>query len=130
MADKHVVSTSNAPQNDRPYSQANVANGFCFVSGQGPTDPETMEGVTGDIREQTRQTLDNLQAIIEEAGGTLEDVVKVTVYLDDIDTYDALNEAYGEYFDSNPPSRVCIEAARLPGDIDVEIEAIAYLDSE
>jgi 2-iminobutanoate/2-iminopropanoate deaminase len=127
MSDRSTVATDAAPQNDRPYSQAVVDGGWCYVSGQGPTNAETGETLEGDIRDQTRQTLDNVKAIVEDAGGSLEDVAKVTVYLDDMDDYDALNEAYGEYFDEEPPARACVEVARLPGDIDVEIEAVARI---
>jgi len=75
-----------------------------------------------------QQTIENLQAIVEASGGSLSDVVKTTVYLGDMDDYDELNEVYGEYFDEDPPARVCIEAGRLPNDIDVEIEAIARIE--
>ena len=122
------VSTSSAPQNDAPYSQGVIANGFAFVSGRGPTDPDTMEVVEGDIGRQTKQTIENIRSILEEGGATLDDVVKATVYLDTMDDYDAMNEAYGSYFESDPPARVCIEAARLPGGIDIEIEAIACVE--
>lgn len=123
--DKMAVSTSAAPQNDSPYSQGIVSDDLVFVSGQGPTDPETMERVEGDIGAQTERTIRNLQGILEAADAGLEDVVKTTVYLDDMDNYDAMNEVYGEFFVDEPPARVCIEAARLPNDIGVEIEAIA-----
>jgi 2-iminobutanoate/2-iminopropanoate deaminase len=128
MSDKQVISTSDAPQNDAPYSQGILTDGLLFVSGQGPADPDTGEHVEGGIDAQTEQTLENLQSIVESAGGSLDNIVKVTVYLDDIDDYDAVNDGYGEYFDSEPPARVCIEAARLPGDIQVEIEAFARVD--
>jgi 2-iminobutanoate/2-iminopropanoate deaminase len=127
MSEKRVVSTAAAPQNDRPYSQATIADGFCFVSGQGPTDPDTGEQIEGDIQDQTRRTLENLRGIIQGAEADMSDVVKTTVYLDDIEDYDAVNEAYGDFFEEKPPARVCIEAARLPGDIGVEIEAIVHV---
>lgn len=123
--DKEAISTSAAPQNDSPYSQAIVSEDLVFVSGQGPTDPDTMEQVSGDIGAQTERTLENVAGILDASDADLDDVVKTTVYLDDMDNYDAMNEVYGEYFDEDPPARVCIEAARLPNDISVEIAAIA-----
>ena len=128
MSDKQVINTSDAPRNDAPYSQGILTEDFLFVSGQGPADPETGEHVEDGVQTQAEQTLKNLQSIIDSAGGSLDDVVKTTVYLDDMDDYDAVNEVYGEYFDSEPPARVCIEAGRLPGDIDVEIEAFARVN--
>lgn len=124
-AEKHAVSTPAAPQNDSPYSQAVVAGDFVFVSGQGPTDPETGERVEGDVGAQTARTLENVAGILDAADAALDDVVKTTVYLADMDDYGAMNEVYGEFFDADPPARVCIEAGRLPNDIGVEIEAIA-----
>lgn len=123
--EKSPVSTPAAPQNDSPYSQAIVSGDLVFVSGQGPTEPETMEVVDGDIGTQTERTMRNIEGILNAADASLDDVVKTTVYLADMDDYDALNEAYGAYFDEAPPARVCIEAARLPNDIAVEIEATA-----
>ena len=128
MAKKQVISTTDAPQNDTPYSQGILTGGFLFISGQGPTDPKTGEPVEGDITAQTEQTIKNMQAIVESAGGSLDDVVKVTVYLADMDDYAAVNEVYGTYFKQEPPARVCIEAARLPGDINVEIEGFARVE--
>lgn len=123
--DKETISTTAAPQNDSPYSQGIVSEDLVFISGQGPTDPDTMDPVEGDIGDQTERTIQNIVGILEAADATLDDVVKTTVYLDDMNDYDAMNEVYGEYFNENPPSRVCIEAARLPNDISVEIEAVA-----
>lgn len=125
MTNKQVINTSNAPQNDNPYSQGVLTDGLLFISGQGPTDPDTGASVEGDIGVQTEQTLENLQAIVESAGGSLDDIVKTTVYLTDMGDYAAVNEVYGTYFESDPPARVCIEAAQLPGAINVEIEAFA-----
>jgi len=128
MSEKQVISTSDAPQNDAPYSQGILTEDFLFVSGQGPANPDTGEHVKGGVEAQTEQTLENLQSIVHSAGGSFENIVKTTVYLGDMDDYDAMNGVYGEYFDSEPPARVCIEAGRLPGDIDVEIEAFARMD--
>ncbi|MUV57163.1 reactive intermediate/imine deaminase [Halogeometricum rufum] len=125
MADKRAISTSGAPQNDNPYSQGVLADGFLFVSGFGPVDPETGEDVDGDVRAQTHRVMDNLAAVVREAGGSLDDLVKVTVYVTDMDDYDAVNEAYAEHVGDTPPARVCIEAARLPDDVRVEIDAVA-----
>jgi 2-iminobutanoate/2-iminopropanoate deaminase len=123
--DRTAVATPAAPQNDSPYSQAIVSGNLIFVSGQGPTDPETMELVGGDIASQTERTMRNVQAVLKAADASLDDIAKTTVYLADMDDYDAMNEAYSGFFNADPPARVCIEAARLPGGIDVEIEATA-----
>lgn len=128
MVDNASISTGGAPRNENPYSQGVRSGDLLFVSGQGPTDPETMQAVGGDIGEQTEQTLANVRAIVEAGGGTLDDVVKVTVYLDDMDDYGAMNRAYGAFFGAVPPARVCVEVARLPGDIAIEIDAIARVD--
>jgi 2-iminobutanoate/2-iminopropanoate deaminase len=128
MSKKQVISTSEAPHNDAPYSQGILTEDLLFVSGQGPADPDTGEQVSGGVKAQTEQTLENLKSIVHSAGGSLENILKTTVYLGDMDDYDAMNGVYGEYFDSEPPARVCIEAGRLPRDIDVEIEALARMD--
>jgi 2-iminobutanoate/2-iminopropanoate deaminase len=125
MGEKTQMTTADAPQNDNPYSQGILADGFLFISGFGPVDPKTMTDIEGDIGEQTDRVMENLKAVVTQAGGTLDDVVKVTVYLNDLEDYDAVNAAYAEYFDETPPARVCVEAARLPGDVRVEIDAIA-----
>lgn len=121
------LSTPDAPQNDNPYSQGVRAGDFLFVSGFSPVDPQTGEEVDGDVGAQTHRVLDNLAAVVEEAGGSLADVVKATVYLDDMDDYDAVNAAYAEHFDDDAPARVCVEVADLPDDAGVEIDAVAYL---
>jgi 2-iminobutanoate/2-iminopropanoate deaminase len=128
MADKQVIDTAGAPQNDNPYSQGILTDGLLFVSGQGPTDPETGEQILDDVGAATERTLENVKAIVESSGGSLEDVVKVTVYLRDMDDYGAMNEVYGTFFEAEPPARVCIQAGRLPGDIPVEIEAFARVE--
>jgi 2-iminobutanoate/2-iminopropanoate deaminase len=128
MAEKQVIDTPGAPQNDNPYSQGILTDDLLFVSGQGPTDPETGEQELEDVGAATERTLRNVQAIVEGAGGSLDDVVKVTVYLRDMDDYDAMNEVYGTFFESEHPARVCIQAGRLPGDIPVEIEAFARVE--
>ena len=121
------VTTDAAPRNDNPYSQGVRAGDTLHVSGYGPVDPETGEEVTGDVASQTERVLDNVAAVVEAAGGSLDDVVKVTVYLTDLDDYEAVNEAYGAKFGGDPPARVCVEVSRLPGDVPVEMDAVAYL---
>ena len=128
MSDTNSIKTDGAPSNDNPYSQGVQAGDTLYVSGYGPVDPETDEVVDGDIREQTDRVLENIAAVVDEAGGDgLEDVVKVTVYLTDLEEYDAVNEAYGAKFGAEPPARVCVEVSRLPEDVRVELDAIAYL---
>ncbi|WP_049972299.1 Rid family detoxifying hydrolase [Haladaptatus cibarius] len=128
MNDIDPIVTDDAPHNDNPYSQGVHAGDTVYVSGYGPVDPETGDDVAGDIQAQTDQVLDNVAAVVSEAGGDgLADVVKATVYLTDLDDYDEVNEAYGARFSENPPARVCVEVARLPGDVRIEMDAIAYL---
>lgn len=122
------IYTDDAPSNDNPYSQAVQADGTLYVSGYGPVVPETGEEIEGDIRAQTEQVLGNIAGVVEEAGGSLDDVVKVTVYLTDLDDYGRVNETYGTMFDGDPPARVCVEVSRLPGDVSVEMDAIARID--
>ncbi|WP_423747395.1 Rid family detoxifying hydrolase (plasmid) [Haladaptatus sp. SPP-AMP-3] len=128
MSDTDRITTDEAPRNENPYSQGVHAGDTLYVSGYGPVDPETGDDIEGDIRTQTDRVLDNIAAVVDEAGGDgLDDVVKVTVYLTDLDDYDAVNDAYGARVTGTPPARVCVEVARLPGDVRVEMDAIAYL---
>ncbi|WP_121741018.1 Rid family detoxifying hydrolase [Natronorubrum halophilum] len=128
MSDTDPIETDGAPSNDNPYSQGVRAGDTCYVSGYGPVDPETGEVVDGNVQEQTDRVLENIATVVDEAGGDgLADVVKVTVYLTDLEDYDAVNEAYGAKFDEEPPARVCVEVSRLPEDVRVELDAIAYL---
>lgn len=122
------IHTDDAPSNDNPYSQAVRADGTLYISGYGPVVPETGEEIEGDIHAQTEQVLENVAGVVEEAGGSLDDIVKVTVYLTDLDDYDRVNETYGATFDGDPPARVCVEVSQLPGDVPVEMDAIARLD--
>lgn len=124
---KQVISTPGAPAAIGPYSQAIVSNGFVFVSGQIPFDPATGQPVAGGIAEQTARVLDNLRAVLEAAGASLESVVKTTVYLKDMGEFAAMNEVYARYFTAAPPARATVEAARLPRDVRVEIGCIAAL---
>lgn len=121
------IYTDDAPSSDNPYSQAVRADDTLYVSGYGPVDPETGEEREGDIQAQTEQVLENIAGVVAEAGGSLDDIVKVTVYLTDLDDYDRVNETYGAMFDGDPPARVCVEVSRLPGDVPVEMDAIARL---
>ncbi len=122
---KKIISSDKAPQAIGPYSQAVRMNGFVFVSGQIPFDRQTGELVGGSIQAQTARVLENVKAVLEAAGMSLDDVVKTTVFLKNIGDFAQMNEAYGKYFGSNPPARSTVEVARLPRDVQVEIDAIA-----
>lgn len=122
---KQTIETAKAPQAIGPYSQAVVASGFVFASGQIPLDPQTGEFVAGGVAEQTEQVLRNLAAILEAAGSGLEHVVKTTVFLADMKDFAVMNEVYGRHFKAPWPARATVEAARLPRDARVEIEAVA-----
>jgi len=122
---KDVVYTPRGPKPIGPYSQAIRANGFLFVSGQVGFNPETGEFVGNDVRSQTERVLENLKAILEAAGVTLNHVVKTTVFLKDMNDFPAMNEVYAKYFASAPPARSTVQAAKLPKDALVEIDVIA-----
>lgn len=122
---REVILTEKAPRAIGPYSQAVKAGGFVFVSGQIPVDPSTGELVTGDIKAQTERVLENVKAILQAAGSSLEKVVKATVFLSNMNDFAAMNEAYARYFVSTPPARAAVQVARLPKDVGVEIEVIA-----
>ncbi|MDO8673287.1 MAG: Rid family detoxifying hydrolase [Dehalococcoidia bacterium] len=122
---KKIVATSAAPAAIGPYSQAIVAQGFVFVSGQIPIDPATGSFVEGGIAAQTRQVLSNLEAVLEASGSSLTDVVKTTVFMADLADFAAMNAVFGEFFPSDPPARAALQAAALPRGALVEIEAIA-----
>ena len=121
------VSSSGAPPAIGPYSQAVRAGDLLFVSGQIPLDPATGELVGGDVTAQTHRVLQSLDAIVRVAGATLEDVVKTTVYLADMNDFVAMNRVYATYFADPAPARVAVEVARLPKDAQVEIDAIVRL---
>ncbi|TXC85001.1 RidA family protein [Metabacillus litoralis] len=121
-----IVSTKQAPAAIGPYSQGIIVNNLFYSSGQIPLTAEG-EMITGDIAEQTHQVFKNLQAVLKEAGASLETVVKATVFLDDMNTFAAFNDVYGEYFATHKPARSCVEVARLPKDALVEIEVIALI---
>ena len=124
---KKVIQTDKAPKAIGPYSQAIQAGNFLFLSGQIPLDPKTGELVKGDIRQQTRQVLENIKGVLESQNVGMEDVVKVTIFLKDIGNFNQVNEAYAAYFPSSPPARSTVEIARLPRDAEIEIEAIALM---
>lgn len=110
-----------------PYSQGVVAGGWLYIAGQIPIDPATGRLVEGSFEDKVRRVLENIRAIVEAAGGSLRDVVKVTVYLRDISLFDEFNRVYASYFSEEPPARVVVEVSNLPKGVDLEVEAIAYL---
>lgn len=122
---KRTINTTKAPAAIGPYSQGIEVNGTLYVSGQIPFVPETMEIVSEDVKEQTRQSLENVKAILDEAGYSLENVVKAGVFIKDMNDFTAINEIYSEYLGDIKPARACVEVARLPRDVKVEIEVIA-----
>jgi 2-iminobutanoate/2-iminopropanoate deaminase len=122
---KDVIATDKGPQAIGPYSQAVRANGFIFISGQVAFDPATGQLVEGDVSKQTARVLENLKAITEAAGSSLDKAVKTTVFLKDMNDFAAMNETYARYFGHNPPARSTVEVSRLPRDVRVEIDLIA-----
>ncbi len=124
---KNIVSTDHAPKAIGPYSQAVIANGFAFLSGQIPLDPATGHLIEGDISAQTERVLENLKGVLEAAGASLESVVKTTVFLKHMDEFAQMNAVYTRYFPTNAPARSTVEAARLPRDVRVEIDCIAVV---
>ena len=127
LAVKNIIATDRAPRAIGPYSQAVRAGDLVFASGQIPIDPATGEFVAGGIAEQTEQVLRNLTAVFEAAGVGMNQVVKTTVFLANMDDFTAMNEVYGRFFGAEPPARATVQAARLPRDARVEIEAIAVM---
>jgi 2-iminobutanoate/2-iminopropanoate deaminase len=124
---KKIVATDKAPKAIGPYSQAVVHNGMAYLSGQIPLDPATGQLVESDIVAQTTRVLENLKAVLEACGSGLDQVLKTTVYIQDMREFAKMNEVYGKYFSDNPPARSTVEAARLPRDVRVEIDAIAIV---
>lgn len=125
MAD--IIKTNNAPGAIGPYSQGMKSGNMVFTSGQLGLNPQTGNLENSDIKTETKQSLENLKAIIEEAGGSLNDVIKTTVFIKDMNQFGEINEVYSSYFTENKPARSCVEVARLPKDGNVEIEAIAII---
>jgi len=119
------VSTNDAPAAIGPYSQGIIDDGRVYVSGQGPVDPATGDVVSQNVREQTAQTLQNVEAILTEAGASLEDVVHANVYVTDMDDYEDVNDVYAEYMTEPYPARAAMEVSRQPIEIGVEIEVVA-----
>ena len=124
--EKVVVKSSKLPRPGGPYSPAIMAGGFIFVSGQVAVDPETGQVVGSTIEEQTERTLENVKIIVTAAGASLEDVVRVTVYLADITNFSRMNEVYKRYFSHEPPARTSLEARLARAELLVEIDAVAY----
>ncbi|MDA2914773.1 RidA family protein, partial [Acidobacteriia bacterium AH_259_A11_L15] len=122
---KELLTTKKAPAAIGPYSQGVKANGFLFLSGQIPLDPESGQFIAGDIRAQTERVLKNLQAVLEAAGSSLAAVVKTTVYLADLNDFAAMNEVYARFFSQEPPARATVQAARLPKGARIEIDLVA-----
>ncbi len=129
QTDRHEVRTPNAPDPVGPYSQAIRSDGLLFVSGQIPLDPANGQVVEGEIEAQTRQVLDNLRAVLEAGGSSLDRVCKTTVYLVDLALFPRVNAVYAEYFDADPtPARATVQVAALPLGVQVEVDAIARCD--
>lgn len=124
---RRAVTTDKAPKAIGPYSQAVRAGNMLFVSGQIPIDPATGALIQGDIASQTRRVLDNLAAILKAAGGSLDHVVRTTVFLADMGDFAAMNDVYAGYFSNPAPARATVQAARLPKDARIEIDVIAIL---
>ncbi|AVQ30056.1 MULTISPECIES: RidA family protein [Fusobacterium] len=122
---KKIIHTEKAPAALGPYSQAIEVNGTLYVSGQIPFVPETMTLVSDCVKAQTKQSLENIKAILEAAGYTFKDVVRAGVFIKDMNDFAAVNEVYAEYLGDVKPARACVEVARLPKDVKVEIEVIA-----
>ena len=120
-----VVTTDKAPKALGPYSQALVAGGLVFASGQIAIDPHSNQFIDGTIEQQTRQVLENLSSILQSVGGSLSQVVKTTVFLKDLNDFDAMNAVYAEFFPNHKPARATVQVARLPKDAKVEIELVA-----
>jgi len=124
---KKIINTVKAPAPIGPYNQAVMANGTLYVSGQIPLNPSTTELVKGDIKEQTRQVMENLKAILREAGLDFSDVVKCSIFITDMKNFPLVNEVYGHYFTEDAPARETIQVCALPMGVDVEISCIAVI---
>jgi 2-iminobutanoate/2-iminopropanoate deaminase len=124
---KKVIQTEKAPKAIGPYSQAIQAGNLIFLSGQIPIDPEIGELVKGGIRQQTTRVLENIKGIVESQGIKMENVIKTTIFLKDMGSFNQMNEVYATYFPSFPPARSTVEVGRLPREVEIEIEAIALI---
>lgn len=127
---KTAVHSSKTPKIGGPYVHAVKAGGFLFTSGQIAMHPETGEVMTGDIEAETVMVLENLKGLLEDAGSSLSDVVKTTMYVKNMDQFPVINDIYSRYFPVDPPTRTRVEVSRLPRDVNVEIEFIAYIGNE
>ena len=126
---KKIIKTQKAPSAIGPYSQAIEVGNLLFLSGQISIDPETNEFIDGDIEIQTEQVLKNVKAILEAGNSSLEDVVKVTIYLQDLKDFVLVNKIYSKYFEDSQPARVTVEVSKLPKNAKLEIDAIAIKNS-
>ena len=126
--EKEIMISKKVPAAIGPYSPALKIGNLVFVSGQLPIDPVIGEIVKGEIEVQTRKSLENLKAVLESYSIGMENVVKITIFLKDMNNFSRINKIYGEYFTGQFPARSCVEVSRLPKDADIEIEAIAYCD--
>ena len=124
---KKIISTPKAPAAIGPYSQAIEFNNMIFTSGVIPIDPATNTLVEGDITVQAKQAIGNLAALLKEAGSSTDNVIKTTVFIKDMNDFAKVNEIYAQYFDKDCPARSCVEVARLPKDVLIEVEAIAEI---
>lgn len=127
---KTVISTNNSPAAIGPYSQAIRFNELVFVSGQIPINPGSGKVIRGNIKEQTKQVLENLKNILQAGGSSLPNVLRTTIFLSDMDDYAMVNETYAQYFKSAPPARSTVQVSRLPRDVHIEIDAIAYATNQ
>lgn len=123
-----TINTDRAPAAIGPYSQAVVAGGLLFVSGQIPLDPQTGEVVAGGVPAQAKQVLENMKAVVEAAGCGMEKVVKVTIYITDMNQFAVVNEIYGTYFSAPFPARACVEVSKLPKGVEVEMDAVVQVE--
>ena len=127
---KRIIITEDAPLPVGPYSQAIKTDNLIFVSGQIPINPETDELVRGDIVEETRQILNNINAVLEAADSSLGKIVKISVFMLDLGQFDRVNQVFNEFFSSEPPARETVEVSRLPKDVDIEISCIAVANKQ
>jgi 2-iminobutanoate/2-iminopropanoate deaminase len=125
--ERRTVATAGAPAAIGPYSQGIIANGFLFTAGQIPLDPQSMDVVPGGITEQTERVMENLAAVLAEAGTSFDRVVKTTCFLVDLNDFGAFNEVYARYFGANPPGRSTVQVAKLPKGSLVEVECVALV---
>jgi len=126
---KNIISTTKAPQAIGPYSQAVRFENLLFVSGQIPIEPESGEILKGNIKEQTQQILENLNSILTAGGSSLNNVLRITIFLTNLEDYAAVNETYAQFFDESQPARSTVQVSRLPMNVQIEIDAIAGINT-